>query len=347
MKAIQPSHRSLLLALGLLALAGCSQGADNHGHDHGPDADHAHDSGDVHEHGAEDDHGHEHGDDGDHHDHAAHGEPVLGFALTDTPVAGQPFTFSLILSDAEGLPVGAGDLATVHDHKLHVLIVDEALEDYTHTHPALGPDGLYQVTFTPEYGRTYRVWADYTLAETGEHDHGDDDHHGHGEDDHSHAEDDHHDHGDDHDNHHAMGGNAITVSEALIVGETAGPELPQTETLTASAGGLTYTLQPDGPVTVGAPVRMTVSVTGADGAPFQALEPIMGAYAHLVGFNAGATEMVHAHPEGDHPHGANSRGGPDLQFEVTFKEPGPHRLFLQTVANGEEQSVSFTMMAAE
>lgn len=339
MKTIQPSHRSLLLALGLLALAGCSQGGDDHGHDHGPDADHAHDAGDAHDHGAEDDHGHEHGDGDDHHDHVAAGEPVLGFVLPDVPVAGQPFIFSLILSDAEGRPVGADDLATVHDHKLHVLIVDEALEDYTHTHPQLGPDGLYQVTFTPEYGRTYRVWADYTLAETGEHDHGDDEH--------SHGEDDHHDHGDNPDNHHATGGKAIRVSEALIVGEDAGPELPQTGTLTASAGGLTYTLQPDGPVTVGAPIRMTVTVTGADGVPFEALEPIMGAYAHLVGFNAGATEMVHAHPQGDHPHGANARGGPDFQFEVTFREPGPHRLFLQTVANGEELSVPFTVITVE
>ena len=337
MNPITPSPRTMLVALGLLTLAGCSGGGDDHGHDHGPGADHSHDAGDDHGHGddqdhhAEDDHGHDHGDGDDHHDHAAAGAPVLGFALTDAPAAGEPFTFSLILSDTEGRPVTADDLAAVHDHKLHVLIVDEALEDYQHMHPEVGADGLYEVTFTPEHSRTYRVWADYRLAE--------EDHHDHGDDSHSHDEDDHHSHGDD---HHGSGA-AITVSEALIVGEDKGSDVPAADVLTATAGGLTYTLSTDGAVTAGAAERLTVSVADANGAPFEALEPIMGAYAHLVGFNIGATEMAHAHPEGDHPHGANSRGGPDLTFDVNFAEAGPHRLFLQTVTGGEERTVVFTV----
>lgn len=335
MKRITPSPRSLLLALGLIALASCS-GSDDHGHDHGLGADHSHEADDAHAHDGDDDHGHDHGDGDDHHDHAAAGAPVLGFVLTDTPAPGAPFTFSLILSDAEGRPVTADDLATVHDHKLHVLIVDEALEDYQHLHPEIGPDGLYQVTFTPKFARTYRVWADYTLAESGDHDHGDGDH--------SHGDDDHHSHGDD--DHHATGGEGITVSEALIVGEDAGAAFSGEEVLTATAGGLTYRLTSDGALTTGSE-RLTISVTDATGAPYTALEPIMGAYAHLVGFNVGATQMAHAHPDGAHPHGANSRGGPELQFDVTFDEPGPHRLFLQTVTDGSEQIVVFTVSVGD
>lgn len=255
--------------------------------------------------------------------------------MSETPVAGEPFTFSLILSDAEGRPVDADDLVTAHDHKLRVLIVDEALEDYQHMHPDLGSDGLYEVTFTPAYARTYRVWADYTLAETTDHEHGDDDH--------SHDDDDHHDHGDD---HHADSGAAITVSEALIVGDDAGPALTGEDVLTGGAGGLTYRLATDGSLSVGTEA-LTISVTDANGAPFEALEPVMGAYAHLVGFNAGATEMAHAHPKGDHPHGASSRGGPDLEFDVTFAQAGPHRLFLQTVTGGQERTVVFTVNVGE
>lgn len=334
MKSITPSSRSLLLALGLLVLTACS-GGDDHGHDHGPDADHSHEADDAHDHGNDDDHGHDHADGDDHHDHVATGEPILGFVLPDAPVAGQPFTFSLILSDTEGRPVSADDLATTHDHKLHVLIVDEALEDYQHMHPEIGPDGLYQLTFTPEYARTYQVWADYKLTESSAHDHG--------EDDHSHGDDDHHDHGDD---HHADHGAAITVSEALIVGAETGPVPSSEDVLTATAGGLTYTLTTDGALTPGTE-RLIVSVKDSSGTPYEALEPIMDAYAHLVGFNAGATAMAHAHPVGDHPHGANSRGGPDLQFDVAFEDAGPHRLFLQTVAGGQEQLVSFNVNLSE
>ena len=325
MKPIAPSAHALLLALGLMALSACS-GGDDHDHDHGPGADHSHGTDEAHSHD-DDDHDHDH-------DHTAVGEPVLGFVLSDTPVAGEPFTFSLILSDTEGRPVDADDLAVVHGHKLHLLIVDEALEDYQHLHPQPGPDGLYQVTFTPEFARTYRVWADYTLAKSGDHVDGDDNH--------SHDDHDHHDHSED---HHGSGG-AITVSEALIVGEETGPALIDAEVLTMTAGGLTYTLTTDGDLTTGTE-RLTMAVTDANGAPFEALEPIMGAYAHLVGFNLGATDMVHAHPEGAHPHGAASRGGPDLEFEVAFAEARPHRLFLQTVTEGEEQTIVFTVIVGE
>jgi hypothetical protein len=109
---------------------------------------------------------------------------------------------------------------------------------------------------------------------------------------------------------------------------------------------LRYDLSLPGDIQAGQPVTLTVSVSGADGAPFDGLEPIMNAYGHLVGFNRGATTMVHAHPTGAHPHGTNSRGGPELQFETTFEEAGPHRLFLQTKTDGEERSVSFTINIA-
>ena len=55
--------------------------------------------------------------------------------------------------------------------------------------------------------------------------------------------------------------------------------------------------------------------------------------------------MAHAHPSGAHPHGADSRGGPDLVFDVTLEKPGPHRLFLQARKDGEEIIAAFTVVA--
>ena len=327
------STRALLAALGLasLTLAGCGGADDDHGHDHGPGADHAHESDDAHAHD-EEDHGHAHEDGDDHHDHGTSASgPNLGFVIETPPAAGQSSTVSLILTGPNGQTLSPDDLAETHEHKLHVMIVDEGLEDYTHMHPEPGADGLYQITFTPAYARTYRVWADFTLAE--------------GSDDDHHHEDDAHDHESDseHDGHHGDGEGQVIVSEALIVGEDAAPALGAENILTAEAGGLNYALVPGSEVKAGETVEFTVSVSDADGAPFAALEPIMGAYAHLVGFDAGATNMVHAHPRGAHPHGASSRGGPDLFFAVTSEEAGPHRLFLQTMTGGSEDSVAFTL----
>lgn len=266
--------------------------------------------------------------------------PALGLELAGTPAAGAPVSFALQLTDLTGAPIGPDALAVTHEHKVHVMIVDEALEDYTHTHPQAGPDGRFQVTFTPKFARPYRVWADYRLA-GGEaiaatahtEDHGDHGAHGGG----SGAGE--HDHG----GGSGAGGVAIRVSQALPIGVEALPPLASGDALTVSADGMTYVMSADGPIKAGENVRLRIKVTGPDGGAFAALEPIMGAFAHLVGFNPGATKMAHAHPNGAAPEDAASRGGPALDFDLRFEQTGPHRLFLQTVADGRERGIAFTV----
>lgn len=336
MKRTASSRLALLASLGVLALtaAGCSQGQapeDDHGHAHeGGDAhEHEADHGDEHAHEGEGDHphddadhGHSHGE-GEHQHAAGTGEPTLGFSLTETPAAGETVTVSLILNGPDGEAVTADDIAATHGEKLHVMLVDEGLEDFVILHPEAGSDGLYQITFTPEYPRAYSVWTHYALAD--------------GEDAHSHdGADDHH-----HDDAAGAAGAEVVLSEVLIVGEEDAPALSGENVLTASAGGLAYELTAASEVRAGEPVSLVVSVTDADGAAFEALEPLMGSYGHLVGFSQGATSMVRGQPTGNHPHGADSRGGPELRFETTFDESGPHRLFLRTKADGKERSVAF------
>jgi len=238
------------------------------------------------------------------------------------PTAGEPVTVSLILNGPDGEAVTADDIASTHGEKLHVMVVDEGLEDFIRLHPDAGPDGFFEVTFTPNYPRTYRVWTHYALAG--------------GEAAHSHEEDEDHHH-----DEATASESEVMLSDALIVGEESAPPLPAGNVLTASVDGLRYELALAKEVTVGEPVNLTVTVSGADRAPFEGLEPLMGAYGHLVGFSQGATSMVQAYSTGDHPHGDTSRGGPELRFETTFEEAGPHRLFLQTKADGEERSAGF------
>lgn len=251
-------------------------------------------------------------------------------SLTVTPqgalAANQPVTLTLTLKDASGAPLGPEAIATSHTQKVHVMIVDAALEDYTHAHatPGAAP-GEWTLSFTPKFARTYRVWTDFKLA-TGEEAEG----HSHGEGGHDEeAKSDEH---------------GQTPSATLTVGTEASPAVAPTQALSSEAGGLKFSLSLGGPATVDAHVPATLVVTDAAGQSFASLEPIMGAYAHLVGFSADGSTMVHAHPQGAEPTEASARGGPALTFELHTTVAGPNRLFLQVQKDGAVITVPFTLM---
>jgi hypothetical protein len=265
----------------------------------------------------------------------ADGQSSLAVAPQGALAAGEPVTLTLTLKDASGAPIGPEAIATSHTRRIHVMIVDAALEDYTHVHATLGAaPGEWTLSFTPKFARTYRVWTDFKLA-TGE----EAEDHLHGEGGHDHGEGSH-----SHDEVAKSDEHGQTPSATLNVGTEASPALAPTQALTAEGGGLKLSLSLGGPVTADAHVPATLVVTDATGEPFAGLEPIMGAYAHLVGFSADGSTMVHAHPQGEEPKDAGARGGPALTFELYPTVAGPNRLFLQVRKDGAVITVPFTLM---
>ncbi len=265
---------------------------------------------------------------------------------------GQPVTLTLVLKDAAGTPLGPDAIAVSHTEKVHVMIVDAGLEDYTHAHatPATEP-GTWSVTFTPRFARAYTVHAEYLPAGAArpadEHGH----RHGHGQG-HGHDHGASHGHGDGHSQDqgagHDHGGGPVVVSAPLAVGGEPAPPVGAGQSLTATAGGLAFAVSLGGAATAGAHVPVTIAVTDAGtGQPFAGLEPIMGAYAHLVGFPAGSAGMLHAHPEGAEPASETARGGPVLAFELHPEAAGPTRLFLQVRKGGQTITVPFTLVVAD
>lgn len=286
----------------------------------------------------------------DHAAHAHHGAEATGQGtLTVQPAApllpGEPVVLTLRLTGADGQPLGPDALAVSHTEKLHVMIVDAGLEDYTHVHgvPGAAP-GEWTVSFTPRLDRTYTVWADFKLAAGsvmagGAEPHArHDDHAGHG---------DHGDHGEHGAGHHAGAGGAMTL-RAVIEPARPGPvAIAAQPVLEGEAGGLTFVLKTDGPLRVGAPARATLSVADGARAPVRTLEPLMGAFAHLVGFASADGSMIHMHPLGTEPATAAERGGPDLTFEWVPQQAGPMRLFAQVRHQGAALTVPFTIVVAE
>lgn len=273
-------------------------------------------------------------------DHASHDHsgPV---SITATPVgvmaSGKPTTLTLRLTDQKGQPIVAEDLRENHEHLLHVMVVDAGLEDYAHAHPTANADGTFSFAFTPRLDRPYRLWADFQLADheaggksapENDHSHGD---HSHG--DHSHGDAAHADHG-----------APVYASTDLAVGKGAVPAVAAQQSLRAETGGMRFQLSLPSVLQAGKATQAQLAVVGPDGKPFTQLEPLMGAYAHIVGFNPGATTMLHVHPEGAEPKSAAARGGPVISFTLEPEAPGPQRLFVQVKANGVEISVPFTVL---
>ena len=78
-----------------------------------------------------------------------------------------------------------------------------------------------------------------------------------------------------------------------------------------------------------------VEITGADGKGFTGLEPVMAAFAHIVGFNEDYNTVLHMHPKGAPILDGAARGGPELEFQIYALRPGFVRLFAQVQIAGQ------------
>ena len=211
----------------------------------------------------------------------------------------------LTLTNIGGDPITLDQLREVHTRKIHLLIIDGSLTDYHHEHPVpSGIPGRYDFSFTPQKPGTYRVWADVQPVATD------------------------------------IQEFAMTVIPAATAAEAlqTGPDR-----LTNTVNGLHYAIQFEQPVKSGEPVRATLHITQADGSGYAQLEPIMGAFAHIVGFRDDRTSALHIHPEMARPLSVVDRGGPDLQFRFYAAKPGFYRLFVQVQRNGVPEFVSFAL----
>ncbi|HYP16860.1 MAG TPA: hypothetical protein VEQ65_06575 [Opitutus sp.] len=93
--------------------------------------------------------------------------PVTMKLTAVNAAAGQLVDAQVVLATASGKPIATEDLLVVHTRPLHLLIVDESLQDYQHVHPnPTGRPGEWAFEFTPKAAGLYRVFADFTPAAT-------------------------------------------------------------------------------------------------------------------------------------------------------------------------------------
>jgi len=229
--------------------------------------------------------------------------PVTMTLAPDAPPAtGRPLRLTLVLRTFTGRPIGPADLLVTHEHKLHLLVVDPGLGDYQHVHPVPGARaGQWEFALTPRAAGRYRVFADFTPAAT------------------------------------ARG--LYASADLDVPGRPAAPVAA--DNWTAVVDGLRCTLAPAAPLRARDVVTLTLTIEAAAGAGPVRLEPVMGAYAHLVAFDEARSGFAHLHPQPSDLGRAPDPARPQLTFRVQIPQAGRYVIWSQFKTGGREHFAPF------
>lgn len=238
-----------------------------------------------------------------------HAEQLQAHIMPDAMVQGSDTTFTLTLTK-NNVPVPLAALEERHTQKIHLLVVDESMVDYHHLHPVAGGEaGTYSFSFTPNTAHNYMLYADVK----------------------------------------PIAGDAQMIAVKLNgAAPCANDCLDKSATDRATVGDVTAQVVFDSKtVKAGSPVNAQVTLTGADGKPLADLEPVMGAYGHIVGFYEGFRAVAHMHPMGPEPEKHTDRGASPVKFMLHPDHPGYLKYFVQIRRGGKDVFLPFGIEIAK
>lgn len=234
-------------------------------------------------------------------------------ATADGPAPGVEARFTVTLTTASGKAIAPEDLLIAHTKLLHLLVIDPWLDDYQHVHPEPGRvKGEWTFAFTPKREGRYRVFADFTPAAT------------------------------------ARG---LYASADLPVGRAA-PEgitltMQHATNWTAELDGFRYELIAAAQtITAQRPADLKLRITRPDGGGVP-LEPVMGAFAHLVAFDEARSGFAHLHPMEVDLEQRPDAMRPELNFKITIPRAGRYVIWAQVSIDGRERFVPFWFEVGE
>ncbi len=238
---------------------------------------------------------------------------IVATGAGDRIVAGEEVHATLTLKTASGKPIAPEDLLVVHTERLHLLIADPSLNDYQHVHPqpARTP-GEWTFAFTPHASGMYRIFADFTPAAT----------------------------------NRGLYANADLVVGAALRRDGAGAEsngrgVKPLLQWTAERAGYHFALTPAAlPIRARQPADLKFVVTRVGGG-LVPLEPVMGAFAHLVAFDEARSGFAHLHPAQTDVTQRPDAARPTLDFKITIPQPGRYVIWAQVNLAGEQTFVPF------
>lgn len=230
--------------------------------------------------------------------------PVALSLKSDTPPARDKETrFVLTMHTFSGKPIAPEDLLVAQTKKIHLLIVDPTLSDYQHVHPEPGRHaGDWVFRFTPNRSGTYRVFADFTPAATGR--------------------------------------GLYASVDFNVPGDVA--TILRTTNNTAPLGAYVATLVMPDVFRAGQPTDLVLRIEspGTDKKPVP-LQPVMGAFAHVVAFDEQRSGFAHLHPQQTDLSQPPDALRPELKFKIAIPRPGRYAIWAQVNLDGNEVFVPF------
>lgn len=226
----------------------------------------------------------------------------LSLTADNKPQIGKPLSVTARLMDTEtGSLLGEADLKVAHTRKLHLLVIDQSLTDYHHIHPDYDGKGGWIFSFTPLKGGQYRVWADIVSTRSGQQSY---------------------------------------VRADIGTPDATADNINKSTNTTTQSGPYSFKLDFEQKPQAGSHTPATLTVI-KNGKSYDGLEPVMGAYAHLVGFNDDRQSVLHIHPLGKEPSSETERGKGAQKFMIAFQKSGFVKFFAQVKIDGQEVFAPF------
>lgn len=229
------------------------------------------------------------------HEYAANDgkDAVLASVKLEQPTrAGEEVKGVLVLTHADtGKPLVKEELKLANEAIIHFFINNSSLTDYHHIHPtATDKPGEYAFNFKAATSQPYTGFAAIVTLPDEKH-------------------------------------RSVKVAMPPAINRFVPPNVRMNSQV--DVDGLSFDWKMDGPMQVGKPSNIQVTIKDARGVPVTDLQPVYGEWCHLEGFTANHGTMLHTHPTGREPQGKDDRMSSPLNFTITPDKDGPTQFYVQ------------------
>lgn len=217
---------------------------------------------------------------------------TVDFRPLDSLAVNKLCKFEIKIEKADGSPLTARDVALSHTQKIHLLIVNESLDDYQHLHPVADPlfDGVWHFSFTPNLAGKYQAFLDFIPLKSPR---------------------------------------RVLLSSTFNVEGGISEKNNQKENLVYARDNLRFEINKSSTPSQDAQLELTLTAKDEAGQDV-ALYSVMGAFAHMVAFDNKISGFAHLHPIMDIlPLSRDDVFTGSLTFGFSAPKPGIYRLWAQ------------------
>lgn len=234
----------------------------------------------------------------------------MNVVLDENFQSGKNIKGKIILNDiATGKAITEDDLKIIHTKKIHLLAIDDSLEDFHHIHPIkTDKAGEFLFEFNAKKEGKYNFWLDILPLKSGAQEY---------------------------------------VLKNLSTEKAAAKAEINKKIITENiVDGYKLSLVFDSILTASSASLGTIKISDSEGKPVNNLQPVLGAFAHIVAFGEDLNSIIHVHPMGKEPEKESDVGGPELSFHIMPEAAGFIKLFVQIKINGKDIFVPLALQVA-